>query len=94
MLVAALPTLVIANRQFGEWSTFRTIALREVTTARAAGAKSRSFEQALVFSLSKRSLPVRIRSVTTGPRPTVWAGFGEGGNAVLDLRTMWCVFSD
>jgi hypothetical protein len=94
VLVAALPALVIANRHFGEWSTFRATVLREVATARDAGAKSRSFEQGLVFRFSTRKLPVRIRSVTTGPRPRMWADFGEGGNAVLDLRTMWCVFSD
>jgi hypothetical protein len=94
LLVAALPALVIGNRHVAEWSTFRTIALQEVARARTAGATSHSFEKDLVFRFSKRSLPVRIRSITAGTRPTVWADFGDGGNAVLDLRTMWCVFSD
>ena len=94
LAAATLPLAIMVSRHFGEWDAFRQLALAEVARAQAAGQASVSLENGPTFRFARRATPVRIRAVTTGEWPSVLVDFGAGGNAALDLRTMWCTFSD
>jgi hypothetical protein len=94
LAAAAFPSAVMVSRHFGEWAAFRQLALAEVAAAQAAGKASVGLEDGPTFRFSTRATPVRIRAVTTGEWPSVLVDFGAGGNASLDLRTMWCTYSD
>ena len=94
LAAAALPSAVMMSRHFGEWAAFRELALAEVARAQATGKASVGLETGPTFRFSRRATPVRIRAVTTGAWPSVLVDFGAGGNASLELRTMWCTYSD
>ena len=93
-IIAAMPAAVIAGRHFGQWAALRAIALEEVGGAEAAGDARSIHGEDRIFRFKGRALPVRILGVAAGSRPSVHIDFGDGTNATLDLRTMWCIHSD
>ncbi|NMO18129.1 hypothetical protein HPC49_14405 [Pyxidicoccus fallax] len=108
--VTLAPALArVAGRQFGEWRQLRALLVegeaRARTYARSQdGVLTRDeFEQARAwfqahpdhFSFKFKELPqpVRVQVMTSRP-PYVGVHFGGGSNAVFDLTTMRCTYSD
>jgi hypothetical protein len=92
--VASVPLMCIAHRHVGEWSRFRDFAWSYVDEARAQGLDGRQFDKPPEFRFAHWSEPVKLRAVSSQRWPTALVDFGNGGNAVFDLRTMWCTYSD
>lgn len=77
----------------------------DAVAASAGGAKGRALREVEFTSLKQRVLPeavevelrgfgiVRLR-MANGVYPYVIVDFGDGGNALFDPRTMWCIYAD
>jgi hypothetical protein len=89
-----VPVTCIAQRRLGEWARLRTFVWQQVDEARAKGTSAREFKPPLEFQFAGQPEPLKIRAVSAGRWPSVLLDFGHGGNASLDLRTMWCDYSD
>ncbi len=106
LLVAVVPLVgvlaggcVIANRHFGEWRQLSSQLRLSRDLAQAAADEGRSVlavelpPQLSEFRFSGLRDPVRIR-IMSAREPYVGVDFGGGANAMFDLVTMRCVYSD
>jgi hypothetical protein len=97
----------VGSRHFGQWAQLKELLGRysNLVAAEAKGPEGRLTPEqyrdiqarlltpAPTFQFAGTQEPVRLRMMMTIP-PYVGVDFGHGANAVFDLRTMWCIYSD
>ena len=107
LLPSVLCAALIASRHFGEMgrlknqlAAYSTLVERElpdssmqVTPEQLDLIEARILIPSPTIFLNGLSKPVKIRIMSTNP-PYVGADFGEGRNAIFDLTTMICTYSD
>jgi hypothetical protein len=103
----ALATGAISSRHFGEWRELRALLGRyRDTVAREAPDRNRLLSHGEYEAIRDRLVstpatfvsrgfrePLKIRMMQ-GSSPYVGVDFGAGRNAVFDLTTMICIYSD
>jgi hypothetical protein len=104
---ATLATGAISSRHFGEWRELRALLARHSdVVSREARDRGRPSTREEHEALRRRILtpeptfvsrgfrePLTIRMMRRGP-PYVGVDFGGGRNAIFDLTTMICTYSD
>ena len=102
----AIASVGVLNRHFGEWAKLKAALVEQSERVRARASdptqlspeEFQQLNQELMtpppsFTFRAMPEPVHIRIMQTVP-PFVGVDFGYGANAVFDLTTMVCTYSD